>query len=81
MTSSSSAGPGLPVNAAWGGRFAGGPSEIMQRINQSIDFDKRLYAQDIAGSLAHCAMLVRQKLLSAEDGDAIQRGLDRKSVV
>ena len=42
-----------PANAAWGGRFAGGPAEIMQRINVSIDFDKRLYAQDIAGSLAH----------------------------
>ncbi|HUC66220.1 MAG TPA: argininosuccinate lyase [Stellaceae bacterium] len=63
------------ANAAWGGRFAGGPAEIMQRINVSIDFDKRLFAQDIAGSLAHCAMLVRQNILSAEDGDAIARGL------
>ena len=63
------------ANAAWGGRFAGGPAEIMQRINASIDVDKRLYAQDIAGSEAHCAMLVRQKILSAEDGEAIGRGL------
>ncbi len=63
------------ANAAWGGRFAGGPAEIMQRINVSIDFDKRLYAQDIAGSLAHCAMLVRRKILTAEDGEAIARGL------
>jgi argininosuccinate lyase len=67
--------PAAGTNAAWGGRFAGGPAEIMQRINVSIDFDRRLYAQDIAGSLAHCAMLVRQKILSAEDGDAIARGL------
>jgi argininosuccinate lyase len=63
------------ANAAWGGRFAGGPAEIMQRINVSIDFDKRLFAQDIAGSLAHCAMLVRQNILSTEDGNAIARGL------
>jgi argininosuccinate lyase len=47
----------------------------MQRINVSLDFDQRLYAQDIAGSQAHCAMLVRQKVLSAEDGEAIARGL------
>src|SRR5580658_10186917 len=75
MTESSSAGSGRPASAAWGGRFAGGPAEIMQRINVSIAFDKRLYAQDIAGSLAHCDMLVRQKVVSREDGDAIARGL------
>jgi argininosuccinate lyase len=63
------------VNALWGGRFAGGPAEIMERINASIDFDKRLYAEDIAGSTAHCAMLVRQKILSPEDGEAIAAGL------
>ena len=71
------AAPETPAaaNAAWGGRFAGGPSEIMQRINVSIDFDKRLYAQDIAGSLAHCVMLVQQKILTPADGQAISRGL------
>jgi len=66
-----------PANAAWGGRFAGGPAEIMQRINVSIDVDKRLYAQDIAGSLAHAAMLVRQGILSSEDGAAIAKGLEQ----
>ncbi|HYL32184.1 MAG TPA: argininosuccinate lyase, partial [Stellaceae bacterium] len=50
-----------PRNAARGGRLSGHPAEIMQRINVSIDFDKRLYAQDIAGSLAHCAMLVARR--------------------
>jgi argininosuccinate lyase len=65
------------ANAAWGGRFAAGPAEVMQRINVSIDFDKRLYAQDIAGSLAHCAMLVEQGILSAEDGAAITTGLEQ----
>jgi argininosuccinate lyase len=64
-------------NTMWGGRFAGGPAEIMQRINVSIGFDKRLYAEDIAGSKAHCAMLVRQGILPAEDGDLILQGLDR----
>ena len=64
-----------PANAAWGGRFAGGPSEIMQRINVSLDIDKRLYAQDIAGSAAHSAMLVRQGIIAKEDGERIARGL------
>jgi argininosuccinate lyase len=64
-----------PANRAWGGRFAGGPSEIMQRINVSLDIDKRLYAQDIAGSAAHCAMLTRQGIIAAEDGERIARGL------
>jgi argininosuccinate lyase len=64
-------------NTMWGGRFAGGPAAIMRRINASIDFDRRLYAEDIAGSKAHCAMLVAQHILSAEDGAAITRGLEQ----
>jgi argininosuccinate lyase len=67
------------VNSLWGGRFADGPAEIMRRINASIDFDKRLYAQDITGSKAHCAMLVAQNILSPEDGAAISAGLDQIS--
>jgi argininosuccinate lyase len=65
------------ANAQWGGRFSTGPAEIMRRINASIDFDKRLWAEDIAGSKAHCAMLVAQGILSAEDGAAIAAGLDQ----
>ncbi|MBT7957671.1 MAG: argininosuccinate lyase [Rhodospirillaceae bacterium] len=61
----------------WGGRFDGGPSEIMERINASIDFDKRMYAQDIAASKAHAAMLVDQNIISAEDGAGISDGLDQ----
>ena len=64
-----------PANAAWGGRFAGGPSEIMQRINVSLDVDKRLHEQDIAGSLAHSAMLVRAGIIAREDGERIAKGL------
>ncbi|HXC89626.1 MAG TPA: argininosuccinate lyase [Stellaceae bacterium] len=65
------------VNSQWGARFTGGPAEIMRRINASIDFDKRLWAEDIAGSKAHCAMLVAQNILSAEDGAAIAAGLEQ----
>ena len=66
-----------PANSVWGGRFAAGPSEIMRCINASIDFDKRLYAEDIASSKAHCAMLVAQNILSPEDGAAITAGLEQ----
>src|SRR5262245_21792742 len=62
-------------NQMWGGRYKLGPSEIMEKINASIGFDRRLYAQDIAGSIAHADMLVAQGILSAKDGRAIKRGL------
>jgi len=70
-------GPSKPANSLRGGRFAGGPAEIMRRINASIDFDKRLYAEDITGSKAHCTMLVAQNILSPEDGAAITAGLEQ----
>ena len=69
--------PSPQSSQIWGGRFAAGPSAIMQRINASIDFDKRLYAQDIAGSKAHCAMLVKTGILSEADGEAILAGLEQ----
>ena len=65
------------ANAMWGGRFAAGPAEIMEQINASIDFDRRLYAQDIRGSKAHADMLAKQGIIAAEDAAAIQDGLDR----
>jgi argininosuccinate lyase len=61
----------------WGGRFDEKPSDIMEQINASIDIDKRLYRQDIAGSKAHADMLAAQKIISAEDNQAIQGGLDQ----
>jgi argininosuccinate lyase len=70
-------GASKPANSLWGGRFAGGSAGIMRRINASIDFDKRLYAEDIAGSKAHCSMLVAQSILSPEDGAAIIEGLEQ----
>ena len=63
------------ANQMWGGRFAAGPAAIMQEINASIDVDKRLYAEDIAGSIAHAAMMVKQGILTKADGAAIERGL------
>jgi argininosuccinate lyase len=63
------------ANTQWGGRFAAGPSAIMAEINASIGFDRRLWRQDIRGSLAHAAMLARIGLLSPEDAAAIADGL------
>ncbi len=60
----------------WGGRFASGPGAIMQEINASIDFDRRLYRQDIAASKAHAAMLAQQGIISRDDARQIARGLD-----
>ena len=62
-------------NAMWGGRYSLGPAAIMEKINASIDFDRRLYAQDIQGSMAHADMLVAQGILTARDGRDIKRGL------
>lgn len=60
----------------WGGRFSARPSDIMQAINVSIGVDKRLWAQDLAGSRAHCRMLMAQGIIRPEDGEAILTGLD-----
>ena len=65
------------ANSLWGGRFAAGATDIMQRINASIYFDRRFFRQDIIGSRAHCSMLVAQGILTAEDGHAILKGLDQ----
>ncbi|MBV8964179.1 MAG: argininosuccinate lyase, partial [Hyphomicrobiales bacterium] len=65
------------ANRMWGGRFGGGPGAIMEEINASIDFDKALWRQDIAGSKAHAAMLAQQGIIPANDAKAIARGLDK----
>jgi argininosuccinate lyase len=61
----------------WGGRFGTKPAELMQRINASIGFDKRLWREDIAASKAHAAMLGAQGIISEVDAAAILEGLDR----
>lgn len=60
----------------WGGRFSEKPAELMQAINVSIGFDKRLADQDLAGSRAHAAMLCSTGVISSEDEAAIQGGLE-----
>ena len=66
----------MSTNKMWGGRFESGPSDIMKEITPSIDFDKRLWRQDIAGSKAHTRMLAAQKIITEADRDAILSGLD-----
>lgn len=61
----------------WGGRFAAQPSDIMQSINASIDVDRRMALQDIAGSRAHADMLAETGIIEPEDNEAIQSGLDQ----
>lgn len=64
-------------NQMWGGRFADKPSDIMEKINASIGVDQRMWRQDIAGSKAHAQMLVKQGIISAEDEESLQKGLDQ----
>src|SRR5215213_5565112 len=63
-------------NKMWGGRFGESPDAIMEEINVSIDVDRHLYAQDIAASKAHAAMLAAQGIITANDAKNIAKGLD-----
>jgi argininosuccinate lyase len=65
------------ANQQWGGRFAEGPSAIMAAINASIGFDRKMWRQDIQGSLAHAAMLAHVGIITAEDEAAIRAGLGK----
>ncbi|GGC97657.1 argininosuccinate lyase [Aquisalinus flavus] len=64
-------------NQMWGGRFAAGPSAIMEAINASIDVDRRLWREDIMGSRAHARMLAAQGIISSDDLAAIETGLEQ----
>jgi argininosuccinate lyase len=66
----------MSANKMWGGRFESGPAAIMREITPSIDFDKRLAGEDLAGSRAHCRMLAAEGIISKDDGKAILDGLD-----
>src|SRR5687767_10198038 len=76
MTDDSPKDGKVQTHKMWGGRFSKQPHALMAAINVSIGFDRRLAAQDIAGSRAHAAMLTRQGLISSADEAAIQGGLD-----
>jgi argininosuccinate lyase len=65
----------VAANPQWGGRFAAGPSVVMQEINASIGFDRKLWRQDIRGGLAHAAMLAKVGVISAKDEHMIREGL------
>jgi argininosuccinate lyase len=65
----------MNTNKMWGGRFESGPAAIMREITPSIDFDKRLAVEDLAGSRAHCRMLATEGIISKDDGQAILDGL------
>ncbi|MDC0093015.1 argininosuccinate lyase [Alphaproteobacteria bacterium] len=61
----------------WGGRFSASSNELMEEFNSSIHFDKRLYNQDIEGSIVHAEMLYKQKIISAKDFQLIKSGLNK----
>ena len=60
----------------WGGRFAAPTSSLMEQFSQSVNFDYRLYRQDIAGSIAHARMLAKQDIISSSDYEEIRNGLE-----
>ncbi len=63
------------ANSMWGGHYAFGPADAFAAINPSIEVDKRLYAEDIGGSLAHAAMLAKVGILNGDELKEIERGL------
>jgi argininosuccinate lyase len=65
------------TNTMWGGRFGASPAQIMEDINASIDFDKRLWRHDILASKAHVAMLGATGIITAKDAEEIARGLEK----
>jgi len=67
----------MSTNKMWGGRFQSGPADIMREITPSIDFDKRLWAEDLAGSRAHVRMLANEGIIPRGDAESILKGLDQ----
>jgi argininosuccinate lyase len=59
----------------WAGRFSEPMSDLVKRYTASVDFDQRMWRQDIRGSLAHAKMLARQAIISAQDLADIERGM------
>ena len=59
----------------WGGRFTKDTDQMVYEFNASINFDKKLYKQDIQGSMAHVKMLAKQNIISENDKEAILEGL------
>ena len=68
-------GKNLSSNTMWGGRFSSGPDSVMEAINASISFDKRMARQDVEGSRAHAEMLAKQGIITDTDAEVIRQGL------
>ena len=68
--------PRKDTNKAWAGRFAEASNPLMEAFTSSLAFDQRLALYDIRGSLAHCRMLVKQKILTRVEGERIVKGLE-----
>ncbi|WDP88627.1 MAG: argininosuccinate lyase [Desulfobacter sp.] len=60
----------------WGGRFSQSTDELVEKFNASIDVDKRLYASDIQGSIAHLKMMAQQAMITREEADTLVKGLE-----
>ena len=65
------------VNQSWGGRFSEQTDAFVEAFTASVEFDQRMYRQDIAGSRAHARMLNKVGVLSDDDMSAILKGLDQ----
>ena len=79
MTNSGMSGGGPDDNRGqlWHGRFAGGPAEALQQLNDSLPFDQRMFREDIAGSRAHVTMLEAVGLLTTAERDGVLAALDQ----
>ncbi len=64
------------MSTLWHGRFAGGPAEALQQLNDSLPFDQRMFREDVAGSRAHVAMLGSVDLLSSNEVEVVLAALD-----
>src|SRR5262249_47593561 len=64
------------TNKTWGGRFADTAHPLMEEFTSSLAVDRRLAPYDIRGSMAHCRMLVKQKILTRAEGERIVKGLE-----
>ena len=65
------------TNKVWGTRMKSKPSELLTKVNASIDVDKELYQQDLNGSIAHCKMLAKQKIIKSDISKKIVNGLEK----
>jgi len=59
----------------WGGRFSQSTDELVEKLNASIDVDKRLYDSDIEGSIAHVKMMARESIITYDEADTLIKGL------